>query len=203
MNPASALIMVSVLLFSVILHEVAHGLVALWFGDDTAKEAGRLNLNPLVHIDMIGSVILPLLCYLSGAPMFGWAKPVPVNLNRLHPERLGTLCVTLAGIAMNFMLAIIAGLVVRVLLKSTGGSAAVLQVAVFFVQINLMLAVFNLLPVPPLDGWRLWGVWLSEEIRMRIEANFMLNMFLLILVMRFIPIGWIVRLLFGLIVGIR
>lgn len=200
----NALIVIPILIFSVILHEVAHGLVALWFGDDTAKEAGRLDLNPLVHIDLFGSVILPLLCYLSGSMMFGWAKPVPVNFYRLRPERLGTLCVTLAGIAMNFTLAIIAGLIFRIVLKTNAADHfAALQILMMFIQINLMLGVFNLLPIPPLDGWRLWGVWIPEQIRMRIEANSMVSMILLMVVIQFIPIGWVVRLLLGLIVGIR
>lgn len=203
MDLASAMIVTPVLMFSVILHEVAHGLAALWFGDDTAKEEGRLSLNPMVHLDPIGSVLLPLLCLMAGAPMFGWAKPVPVNFYRLHPERLGTLCVTLAGIAVNFTLALVAGLILRIIWKNSGGNLALTQLLMLFVQINLMLGLFNLLPIPPLDGWRLWGVWIPDEIRMRIESNSMISMLLLIMVMQFIPIGWAVRLLFGLIVGIR
>ena len=203
MNLASALIVIPALMLSVILHEVAHGLAALWFGDDTAKEEGRLSLNPMVHLDPIGSVLLPLLCLMAGAPMFGWAKPVPVNFYRLHPERLGTLCVTLAGIVVNFTLAFVAGMILRILVQSGEGNLTVIQILVAFVQINLMLAIFNLLPIPPLDGWRLWGVWIPDEIRMRIESNSMVSMLLLIMVMQFIPIGSAVRLLFGLIVGIR
>lgn len=203
MDFASALTVIPILMFSVILHEIAHGLAALWFGDDTAKEAGRLDLNPMVHLDPIGSVLVPLLCFLSGAPMIGWAKPVPVYFHRLHPERLGTLCVTLAGIAMNFSLAILAGLMLRIIWKTTGGSLAAAQVLMLFIQINLMLAVFNLLPIPPLDGWRLWGVWIPEEIRMRIEANSMVSMLLLYMLMQFIPLGLVIRPLFGLIAGIR
>jgi Zn-dependent protease len=203
MNLTSVMLVIPILMFSVILHEIAHGLAALWFGDDTAKREGRLDLNPLVHLDLFGSVLLPLVCYLAGAPMFGWAKPVPVNFYRLRPERLGTLCVTLAGIAVNFSLAIIAGLILRAVLKNSAGSVVVVQMLVLFTQINLMLAVFNLLPIPPLDGWRLWGVWIPDEIRMRIESNSMISIILLFLVIQFIPIGWAVRVLFGLIVGIR
>lgn len=203
MNLASALIVIPVLMFSVILHEVAHGLAALWFGDDTAKEEGRLSLNPMVHLDPIGSVLLPLLCLMAGAPMFGWAKPVPVNFYRLRPERLGTLCVTLAGIAVNFTLALVAGMILRFMLSSGGVNLAAAQLLALFVQINLMLALFNLLPIPPLDGWRLWGVWIPDEIRYRIESNSMISLLLLIVVVQFIPIGWAVQLLFGLIVGIR
>lgn len=203
MDFTGALVIIPMLMFAVILHEIAHGLAALWFGDDTAKMDGRLDLNPIVHLDPIGSFLVPLLCYLAGAPMFGWAKPVQVRFDRLHPQRLGILCVTLAGIAMNLLLAVIAGIVLRILWNTSGGSLQMTQLLATFIQINLMLAVFNLLPIPPLDGWRLWGIWIPEEIRMRIESNFMIAMVLLYVAIQFIPIGWAVRLLFGLIVGIR
>lgn len=203
MDFSAALVIIPMLMFSVILHEIAHGLAALWFGDDTAKMEGRLDPNPLVHIDPIGSVLVPLLCFLAGAPVFGWAKPVPVNFYRLYPQRLGILCVTLAGIAMNMLLAICAGIILRVLWNTPDGSLQTARLLSTFTQINLMLAVFNLLPIPPLDGWRLWGVWIPEEIRMRIESNSMIAMVLLYVAIQFIPIGWAVHLLFGLIVGIR
>lgn len=203
MDFISAIPVVLMLMLSVMLHEVAHGRVALWFGDDTAKYEGRLSLNLAVHLDPIGSFLVPLLCFLAGAPIFGWAKPVPVNFYRLHPERLGTLCVTLAGVAMNMALAVLGGVILRLTLNTPGMSLTALQMLVMFIQINLVLAVFNLLPIPPLDGWRLWGVWIPEEIRMRIESNSMIAMLLLYMVMQFIPLGLIIRPLFSLITGIR
>lgn len=203
MDIASAIPVALILMFSVMLHEVAHGLAALWFGDDTAKEDGRLSLNPLIHLDPIGSVLVPLLCFMAGAPMIGWAKPVPVNFYRLHPERLGTLCVTLAGVAMNLVLAVLGGVILRLTLNTPGISLMAVQMLALFIQINLMLAVFNLLPIPPLDGWRLWGVWIPEEIRMRIESNPMIAMLLLYMIIQFIPLGLIIRPLFSLITGIR
>lgn len=199
------LIMLPVLIFSIVFHEVAHGLAALYFGDDTAKNMGRLTLNPLAHVDLFGSIILPIICLVSHAPIFAWAKPVPVNLYNLRPERLGTLCVTLAGIAANLAIAIIAGFCVRLLLKfSPAGSFSgmAMMLLMNFVYLNLLLAVFNLLPIPPLDGWRLWGVWMPAELRMRIEGNAMIGFMLLIVLVQFLPISGVVYRLCYLLAGI-
>ncbi len=144
------LLFIAVLIPSVILHEVSHGWVAERFGDTTARRAGRLTLNPLPHIDPVGTLLVPALLAFSGAPVFGWAKPVPVVPARMrHPLRDMAL-VGLAGPVTNLSLALIAG---RLLLPLASGWTAV--VLAYFAIVNVILAVFNLLPIPPLDGSRL------------------------------------------------
>ncbi|MDI6792719.1 MAG: site-2 protease family protein [bacterium] len=145
------LISIFIFFFSVVIHEVSHGWVADRRGDPTARMAGRLSLNPLVHIDPIGSIILPLLLILSGSHfIFGWAKPVPVNFYNLYNPKKDMILVSLAGPLSNFALAFIASTLLRlgiVDFSSTSGSILVLAVV-----INLLLAVFNAVPIPPLDG---------------------------------------------------
>lgn len=154
-----------VLLFSIILHELAHGSVAYSLGDPTAKYEGRLTLNPLKHLDPFGSVILPLLLFIlslgSGSGfIFGWAKPVPVNPYNFRDQKWGQLKVALAGPGSNIALAIIFGLLLRFVpanffLMQNGMSL----IFFYIVRINLMLAIFNLLPIPPLDGsWILFNI---------------------------------------------
>ena len=141
-------IRLGVLVPAIILHEVSHGVVALAFGDDTAKKAGRLTLNPIAHVDPVGSVALPLLLAVAGAPVFGWAKPVPVNPRNLRHPRQETLLVSLAGPATNIVLAIGAAGVLR----TATHSSLPIDVALQFGIINVVLATFNLIPIPPLDG---------------------------------------------------
>lgn len=146
----SVALFLAVLVPSVILHEVAHGAVALGFGDDTAKRAGRLTLNPLPHIDPFGTLILPaLLVFFTGAA-FGYAKPVPVMTSNLRRPRDHGLLVSLAGPATNIVLAVGAALVLRSV--APAGDPLVLDLLVRFGIINVILAAFNLLPIPPLDG---------------------------------------------------
>lgn len=150
MNYALLLINIAVFAPAIILHECAHGWVAYKLGDPTAKNAGRLTLNPLKHIDPFGTVILPLMLWLSGVTPFGWAKPVPVNpMNLAHPRR-DMMWVGLAGPAVNVFLAVALSQFLRLDLLDTVRS--IVQLAIV---INLFLAVFNMVPVPPLDGSRL------------------------------------------------
>lgn len=142
------------LLFSVIIHEISHGYVALRLGDSTAKDAGRLTLNPLKHLDPVGSVLLPLLLYFSNLPIFGWAKPVPYDPRFLkNPKRAAGL-IALAGPVSNLLLAVIFAIFVRILV-GVGLTETTAQLFFFLniiVQINIALAIFNLIPIPPLDG---------------------------------------------------
>jgi Zn-dependent protease len=147
------------LFFAIILHEISHGVVALWFGDDTAKRAGRITLNPIPHIDPFGSILLPALLTISGFGAFGWAKPVPVDPARLRNPRREMLFVGLAGPFSNFALMVLSAVAARAAYGAYTGGAdriadlpLVIQVLLFFALANLVLGLFNLLPIPPLDG---------------------------------------------------
>ncbi|MFA6386905.1 MAG: site-2 protease family protein [Candidatus Paceibacterota bacterium] len=140
-----------ILLFSIIIHEIAHGSVALFLGDSTAKREGRLTLNPLKHLDLFGSIILPLFLLLATrgqGPIFGWAKPVPVNAYNLKDQKWGMIKVSLAGPAANFAVAILFGLVIRFI----DLPQALLIPFTIITVYNFLWALFNLLPIPPLDG---------------------------------------------------
>ncbi|MGH8992288.1 MAG: site-2 protease family protein [Acidimicrobiia bacterium] len=141
------------LVVAVILHEISHGIVALFYGDDTAKRAGRLTLNPIPHIDPIGSLILPAMAVLAGVPALGWAKPVPVNPSKLRDPRRQMLYVGLVGPFTNFALMAMAAVAARSLPVAFRGDGVDLQFVFYaFALVNLFLGVFNLLPIPPLDG---------------------------------------------------
>jgi Zn-dependent protease len=158
LNSGDILLLV-VLVGAVVLHEIAHGVAALAFGDTTARDAGRLSLNPIKHIDPVGSVLLPAMAVFAGAPAIGWAKPVPVNPSRLRDPRRDSLYVSLAGPATNFVLMAIAAFVAHATvwdgsLWTTWDThdSVLFRVAYAAAVVNLGLGVFNLLPIPPLDG---------------------------------------------------
>jgi Zn-dependent protease len=163
------LILAPPILIAVILHEIAHGLVARWFGDDTAARAGRLTLNPIKHVDPVGTVLLPLLLTLINAPyLFGWAKPVPVNFLNLRNPKRDSVFVALAGPLTNVLLAVLSALVIRVAgAGSPGTSPPLIAIAALMsLQFNVVLAVFNLMPILPLDGGRvLFGLLPREPAR--------------------------------------
>lgn len=145
------LVVVVLVIFSIIFHEVAHGWVADWLGDPTARYAGRLTLNPIPHIDMIGSIIVPGLALLSGSPfLLGWAKPVPVNPYNLRWGTWGEALTAFAGPATNILIAVAAGLLVR--FGVLPASEAVVSLIFILIIANISLAILNLLPIPPLDG---------------------------------------------------
>lgn len=144
-----------VLIISIVIHEVAHGIAAEREGDPTARMLGRITLNPIVHADLVGSVILPLVLLISGAPFFiGWAKPVPYNPANFRNERRGTRIVSMAGIIANFSLAIVAGLAIRIMAFLQVGTLQVFEIMSIVVLVNIVLSIFNLIPIPPLDGFR-------------------------------------------------
>lgn len=150
MTIETIIIFIVILLFSVILHEVAHGVVADWLGDPTARYAGRLTLNPIPHIDPIGSILLPAVLLLLHSPfVFGAAKPVPVNYQNLRNFKRDMILVALAGPATNFILAIIAAMVFRLFPNMSATGQNLFEEVVL---LNIVLGVFNLIPIPPLDG---------------------------------------------------
>lgn len=153
-DPLTFFLLAIPLLYSVIIHELAHGWVAFRMGDPTAKYMGRLTLNPLKHLDPIGTAML----FIFG---FGWAKPVPVNMNLIRNTRMGLIWVSAAGIIANLLLAFLAVLLLRLL--SPSSPDAVGRLLYFLAQINIMLASFNLIPIPPLDGSKIAMGFLPER----------------------------------------
>jgi len=138
---------------SVVIHEISHGYVAEYFGDKTARFAGRLTLNPVRHLDLFGSIILPALLILTKAGfIIGWAKPVPYNPENLSNRRVGTIAVAVAGILANLLIAAIFGLVIRAAGHFGFGTPELYSIAGLIVFLNILLALFNLMPFPPLDG---------------------------------------------------
>lgn len=155
--PINFIFQIGVLIFSVVIHEVAHGFAALALGDRTAEEEGRLTLNPIHHIDPFGSVILPAMSYFLGGIIVGWAKPVPYNPLRLRNGKWGPALVGIAGPAANILLALVFGLSLRFLpaLPESNFLVNFASIAATISLLNLTLAFFNLVPIPPLDGSKL------------------------------------------------
>ena len=208
------------LIFAIVFHEVAHGMMARALGDPTADEQGRLSLNPLRHVDPIGTVVLPGILALTHLPVFGWAKPVPVMASRLRNPRRDMMLVGAAGPGSNLIMAAIAAVVLGLVLRPYGGSQEPVGVIGFivlnlfnFISINVFLALFNLLPIPPFDGSHIVEGLLPEPLARgyaKFRAVGMLIPIVLILVLpQFFPsfnvtqyiaapvewvIGWYVRL---------
>lgn len=178
-----------ILLFSVIVHEVMHGLVALKFGDSTAQRAGRLTLNPIPHIDPIGTILIPAILLLSGSGiLFGWAKPVPVNPLNFSNLRRGELLVSAAGILANFCLSAVAALLYHLFNSFPETPHVVLALIRFAVTINLILGIFNLLPIPPLDGSKILMSRLPYHLAKEYEKLDKYGFLILILIMM-LPFG--------------
>tara|TARA_B100000745_G_scaffold63630_4_gene37631 strand:+ start:10943 stop:11581 length:639 start_codon:yes stop_codon:yes gene_type:complete len=187
------IILVLILVASVVIHEVAHGYVANILGDPTAKLQGRLTLNPLVHIDPLMSVIIPGLLVMSGSPiLFGAAKPVPYNPYNLRDQKWGEAKVAFAGPLANILIALGLGVLVR-LSPILSLPDKLIELCVMAIALNLFLAFFNLLPIPPLDGSKIWPMFLShdwrmkyENLRMKMERNIILSFAVIILLVFYV-----------------
>jgi Zn-dependent protease len=194
---------IAILIMSIVVHEVAHGTAANLLGDPTAKYEGRLTLNPLKHLDFVGSFLVPVTAYALGGFIFGWAKPVPYNPYNLRPGRLSEALVAAAGPISNFIVALLFGLILRFAMPSL--SSEVIEITSLIVFINLLLGIFNLIPIPPLDGSKLLFAIFPEKLY---KIRHIFERFGLILVILFIFLAWeivspIVFLLFSAITGIR
>ena len=159
-KPVITVIIIGLVFYSIILHEVSHALVSHWLGDDTAKRNGRLSLNPLVHIEWFGTVILPLILYFSAGFIYGYARPVPLNPNNFTNYKRDVGLSALAGPITNILIAIAFAIVYH-----TFASNIVVQyICTYVVFLNLLLAFFNFLPFPPLDGSKVLGIFLPDEL---------------------------------------
>lgn len=205
MDPVLLLIQVAILIISVIIHEVSHGFVALQLGDPTAKNAGRLSLNPLKHLDLWGSFLIPLFLLVARSPiLLGWAKPVPYNPYNLKNQKWGDAMVALGGPGSNLLLALVFGLPLRFVPWGNSIYAYnLVQVFSLIVLINLLLAIFNLIPIPPLDGSKILFTFLSyrhENIRATLERSgfFILILFIFFFSQYLMPIVfWVFKIITG------
>ncbi len=197
------IISIVILIFSIIIHEIAHGFMADKLGDPTARLQGRLTLNPIKHIDPVGSIIVPLITSLSGFT-FGWAKPVEYNPYNLKNKRQGEFLIALAGPMSNILLAAIFGLIIRFASAGATTVTPFIEICSYIVIINLVLAIFNLIPLPPLDGSKLLFAWLPQQygqLRMMLETYGMI--FILVVVFFLWPvISPIIAFAFRLLTGV-
>lgn len=191
---------IAVLIMSIVIHEVAHGFAARFYGDKTAEYEGRLTLNPVKHIDPIGSVAVPLLSYALGGFVFGWAKPVPYNPNNLKPGRWPEAFVALAGPLSNLSIAAFFAIILR--LADLGPAASTIMAIIIY--INVLLSVFNMMPVPPLDGSKILFALFPDKVY---EMRHFFERYGLVLVLVFILFAWqfiepVVGLIFGFLTGL-
>lgn len=181
MSAIDAVFYIAILIMSIVIHEVSHGFMAEYFGDKTARHAGRLTLNPIKHLDLFGSIILPALLVLSKAGfIFGWAKPVPYNPDNLSNQKWGTIAVAAAGVLSNFFIALVFGTIIRF----SGGLN--LDPSFYFITsaiviVNLALGIFNLVPILPLDGSKILFYLLPTSMSDKVFALEQYSIFLLII----------------------
>jgi len=164
-SPTEIVVFALCAIVAITFHEAAHGFVALHFGDSTAKNAGRVTLNPIKHIDLFGTIILPFLLFVSAGFIFGYAKPVPVNYSALKNPRRDMIWVAAAGPAMNVMLAVASAILITGIGVLDGENAALIGNALLLsIELNLILAIFNMLPLPPLDGSKVIAAFLPNSL---------------------------------------
>lgn len=198
------LFIIVILIMSVVVHEVSHGYAALALGDPTAKYQGRLTLNPIYHLDPVGSFLVPLLGYFAGGFIIGWAKPVPFNPYNLRNQKWGEAIVAVAGPLANISLAIIFGLAIRFMAGQAFATSAFISLTGFVVMINIILAIFNLIPIPPLDGSKILFAFLPykwQSLRQSFEQYGLVLVFIFILFL-WPVVSPIVGFLFTLITGL-
>lgn len=196
-----------ILILSVVIHEVSHGYAALYLGDPTAKYAGRLTLNPIKHLDLVGSFIVPAVLFLlPTSAIVGWAKPVPINPYNLRNQQYGEAIVAAAGPLSNVVVAAVFGVVVRVTSGAGLLSAELVPLFGLVILINLVLAVFNMIPIPPLDGSKILFTFLPaslQEFRMMFERNIFIVLIIILLFAQpvfyviFTVVSWIFLVLTG------
>lgn len=180
MDATNAIFYIAILIMSIVIHEVSHGFIAEYFGDDTARNAGRLTLNPTKHLDLFGSIILPAVLVLSQAGfLFGWAKPVPYNPNNLSDRKWGTIAVASAGVLANFFIAVIFGIIIRISYGFTLPDGFYFITSAIVI-VNLALGIFNLVPIPPLDGSKIFFSFLPEKAFSFIQAYEQYSLILLL-----------------------
>ncbi len=199
------LFLIAILIFSIVIHEVSHGAMANYLGDPTAKYAGRLTLNPLKHLDPIGSVLVPVFLILMTGKGIGWAKPVPINPLNFRDRKYGSLKVAIAGPGANLVVALVFGLVIR--FGFTFFPASLISIFSSIVFLNILLAVFNLIPIPPLDGSHVLFTFLPysmQNIKIFLsQFGFLILIFLIFFFPWFLNfMFYIVNLIFSFIVGI-
>ena len=192
------------IIFAITLHEAAHGYVARHFGDMTADREGRISLNPIRHIDPVGTILLPILTLWLGGVLFGWAKPVPVNFGALRNPKKDMLWVALAGPAANFFMALCWGLLIKLALNFPGDyyTAPLLEMAQIGIRINIILIALNLLPLPPLDGGRIAVSLLPHRQAFMLAKVEPYGMFILIFMVMTPLLGWVLSPLVMLLTGL-